>query len=117
MSTTFCPLYCGVELAGGRLDDPRLPFILLVAWLISATRNVINDIVDRESDKRKWALRPLPSGLMSRSAAALFASVIAGIAFIITSIFFNWPFAALTIKTNLYGSRPATSSVSVFSID
>ena len=98
MNTIFLPVILGAfALAGGRFDDPRLPFALIVAWLVSATGNVINDIVDAERDKRKWPLRPLPNRLIPRSAAALYASVIAGIAFMMAGLIFNWLSAAMIL--------------------
>lgn len=69
--------------------------MFLVVYFISAAGNIINDIVDYERDKRKWPLRPLASGLISRSAAALYGAVIAGIGFIIAGLAFNWLFALL----------------------
>jgi 4-hydroxybenzoate polyprenyltransferase len=94
----FLPVILGAfALAGGRFDDPRLPFALIVAWLISATGNIINDIVDAERDKRKWPLRPLPNRLIPRSAAALYAGVIAGIAFMMAGLIFNWLSAAIIL--------------------
>jgi 4-hydroxybenzoate polyprenyltransferase len=51
------PLVAGaMALAGGRFDDPRLPILLLVTWLINAAGNVTHDIVDTERDKEKWPL-------------------------------------------------------------
>ena len=94
----FLPVILGAfALAGGRFDDPRLPFALIVAWLISATGNIINDIVDAERDKRKWPLRPLPNRLIPRSAATLYAGVIAGIAFMMAGLIFNWLSAAVIL--------------------
>jgi 4-hydroxybenzoate polyprenyltransferase len=84
-------------LAGGRFDDPRLPFLLIVAWLVVTAGNITNDIVDTERDKRKWPLRPIPTGLVSRSAATLYVIIIAGIALMMAGLIFNWLFAVLTL--------------------
>ncbi len=80
-------------LAGGRFTDPRLPFLLIVAWLVVTASNITNDIVDAERDKRKWPLRPIPTGLISRYAATLYVIIIAGIALVIAGLIFNWLFA------------------------
>ncbi len=80
-----------------RWCNPRLLFALIAAWLISSTANIINDITNVERDKRKWPLRPLPNRLIPRSAAALYASVLAGIAFVLVGLIFNWLSAAMTL--------------------
>jgi 4-hydroxybenzoate polyprenyltransferase len=98
VNTLFLPLILGVAaLAGAQLNDPRLPFFLVIGWLISAAGNIVNDVADKERDKTKWPLRPLPTGLVSNSVAAVYASLITGIAFIMAGLIFSWLFAALTL--------------------
>ena len=84
-----------IALAGGQFNGVLLFFMFLVVYLISAAGNILNDIVDYERDKRKWPLRPLATGLISRSAAALYGAVIAGIGLVIAGLAFNWLFAAM----------------------
>jgi 4-hydroxybenzoate polyprenyltransferase len=98
VNTLFLPLILGVAaLAGVQLNDPRLPFLLIVGWLISASGNIVNDIVDRKRDKTKWPLRPLSTGLVSNSVAAIYTSLITAIAFIMAGLIFSWLFAALVL--------------------
>jgi 4-hydroxybenzoate polyprenyltransferase len=78
-----------VALAGEQFNSRLLFFMFIVIYLTSADGNIINDIVDYERDKRKWPLRPLATGLISRSAAALYGAVIAGIGFVIVDLAFN----------------------------
>ena len=49
-------------LAGMRLDDPRVPFGLIAMWLLTASSNVVNSVVEAERDNLKWPLRPLATG-------------------------------------------------------
>jgi len=48
-----------------------------------------NDIIDAERDKTKWPLKPLATGLLSRSAAALYAVILSAIGIVITIVVFN----------------------------
>jgi 4-hydroxybenzoate polyprenyltransferase len=86
-----------MALAGGGIHDPRLPFLLLVTWLVASASFIIHDIVDIERDKRKWPLRPLPSGVISKSAATLQATLMATVGLVIALLVFNRLFAALTL--------------------
>jgi 4-hydroxybenzoate polyprenyltransferase len=67
-----------------------------VVWLLVASDHVVNDVVDAERDKRKWPLRPLASGLISKSEGVLYSIILAGLAFTIALVVFNWLFAAIT---------------------
>lgn len=98
VNITFLPVILGAfALAGGRFDDPRLPFALIAAWLITSTGSIINDVTDVERDKRKWPLRPLPNRLIPISAAALYVSVLAGIAVVMVGLIFNWLSASMAL--------------------
>jgi 4-hydroxybenzoate polyprenyltransferase len=88
-------------LAGARLDDPRWPIGLVMLWLLMAANLVINDVVDAERDKRKWALRPLATGLISKTEATLYVFILAGIAFTIALVVFNWLSAAIIVLDSI----------------
>jgi 4-hydroxybenzoate polyprenyltransferase len=93
----FFPLVmAAAALAGGRLDDPRFPFGLIMVYLLVASNLVVNDRVDAERDKRKWPLRPLATGLISNTEATLYIFTLAGLSFAIALVVFNWLSAAIT---------------------
>ncbi len=91
------PLLGLVALAGGQFTDPRLVVAFVGAWLISAAAMITNDVVDAERDKQKWPLRPLPSGLISKSTATLYAVVVTIIALVLAVVVFNWLSAAIVL--------------------
>jgi len=94
----FFPLaMAAAALAGARFDDPRFPFGLIMVWLLVSSDHVINDVFDAERDKRKWPLRPLATGFISKSEGALYSIILAGIAFTIALVVFNWLSAAITL--------------------
>jgi 4-hydroxybenzoate polyprenyltransferase len=100
----FFPLVlAAAALAGVRLDDPRLAFGLIIVWLLVASDHVINDVVDAERDKMKWPLRPLASGMISKSEGALYSIILAGLAFTIALVVFNWLCAAITFLVVVLG--------------
>ncbi len=62
------PLALGTAaLAGARFSDLGLLPLLIVTFLTCGVAVMTNDIVDAERDKRKWPLKPLATGLISRS--------------------------------------------------
>ncbi len=84
------PIITGtVALVGGHFDDPRVAVVFIVAWLVAAASLVTHDIVDAERDKTKWPLRPLASGLISRSTATLYAIILAGIGIVLACVIYN----------------------------
>jgi len=89
-------------LAGLKLSDPRLPLGLAAVWLLVAAAHTINDVVDLERDKRKFPMRPLPSGLIPRWAAALYGILMAGAGVMIASLF-NWLCAAISLIVVVLG--------------
>ena len=82
-------------LAGARFDDLRLLPLLVVVFLATGVANMVNDIVDAERDKAKWPLRPLATGLLSRSEAILYTAILSAIGIVIAIVVFNWLFLAL----------------------
>jgi 4-hydroxybenzoate polyprenyltransferase len=99
----FPTLAAVAALAGTRFDDPRFIVLLGVTWLIGAGGNAGNDLVDVERDKAKWPLRPLPTGLISKPAAALYVALLLGIGFLITVIVFNGLAAAVLLSIIVLG--------------
>ena len=103
------PLAIGTAaLAGVKFDDLRLLPLLVVTFLATSVVCVTNDIIDAERDKTKWPLKPLASGLISKSEAVLYAAILSGIGIVITVVVFSWLFLALgllVIVGNLVYSR------------
>ena len=98
------PLALGpAALAGGRVNDPRLPFGLVAVWLLVAAMHTMNDIVDLERDTKKFPMRPLPSGLISRSVATPYAAIMAGMGLITAGLTFNWLCAAIALTVIALG--------------
>ncbi len=93
----FFPLViAAAALAGGRLDDPRSPFGLVMVYFLVASSLIVNDLCDSERDKLKWPLRPLATGLISKTEATLYMFILAGLSFVIALVVFNWLSAAIT---------------------
>jgi 4-hydroxybenzoate polyprenyltransferase len=91
------PFALGVAaLAGARFSLQLLPLII-VAFLGGTAASMTNDIVDMERDKRKWPLKPLATGLISRSEAVLYTVILAGLALAIAALVFNWFFTTLLL--------------------
>ena len=90
------PLAIGTAaLAGARFNDLRLLPLLVIVFLALGVANMVNDIVDAERDKTKWPLRPLATGLLSRSEAVLFTAIWVVIGIVMAITIFNWLFLAL----------------------
>jgi 4-hydroxybenzoate polyprenyltransferase len=90
------PLALGVAaLAGASFTDPRLLPLLIVVFLAEAVSMMTNDIIDAERDKTKWPLRPLATGLVSKSEAVLYLAIVSAIGIVIAIVVFNWLFLAL----------------------
>jgi 4-hydroxybenzoate polyprenyltransferase len=98
------PVVVGVwALAGGQFNDPKFLLILIGAWFLLAATHVINDLVDTERDKWKWPLRPLPSGLISKSMATFYVIVVTGVLILLGGLVFNWLLAALALLVVVSG--------------
>jgi 4-hydroxybenzoate polyprenyltransferase len=90
------PLTLGVAaLSGVRFNDPRLLALIIVVFLAGCVANMTNDFIDAERDKTKWPLRPLATGLLSRSEAVLYLAILSAIGIMIAIVVFNWLFLAL----------------------
>ena len=76
-------------LAGAKLTDPRLLPLLVVVFLAMGVAMMTNNIIDAERDKTKWPLKPLATGLVSRSEALLCLAIWAVIGIVISIVFFN----------------------------
>lgn len=69
-----CLIASSAVMVGGYLQtldpaQPRLIYFALVAALICASGNALNDLIDSETDKLNHPDRPLPSGTLSASEA------------------------------------------------
>jgi len=114
------PLALGVAaLAGARFTDPRLLSLLVIVFLANEVVCVVNDIVDAERDKTKWPLRPLASGLISRSEAVLYVAILSAIGIVIAIVVFNWLFLVLglvVLAGNLVYSRYLRDNVGYLTV-
>ncbi len=91
------PFVLGIAaLAGARLNLQLLPLII-VGFLGSTAASMTNDIIDMGRDKQKWPLKPLATGLISKSEAVLYTVILAGVALTIAAFVFNWLFTALLL--------------------
>jgi 4-hydroxybenzoate polyprenyltransferase len=91
------PFALGVAaLAGASLNLQLLPLIV-VAFLGGTAASMTNDIIDMGRDKQKWPLKPLATGLVSRSEAVLYTVILAGTARAIAALVFNWIFTTLLL--------------------
>jgi 4-hydroxybenzoate polyprenyltransferase len=71
------PFALGIAaLAGARLNLELLP-LMIVGFLGGTAASMTNDIIDIERDKRKWPLKPLATGLISRSEAEIYTVILA----------------------------------------
>jgi 4-hydroxybenzoate polyprenyltransferase len=106
---TYLPYALGTAaLAGASFNDLRLLPLLVVVFLAGGVTNMTNDIIDAERDKRKWPLKPLATGLLSKSVAVLYAAILTGICIVIAIVVFNGLFLALGLLVlvgNLVYSR------------
>ncbi len=92
------PLALGIAaLAGASFNDLRLLPLLIATFLTCGVAVMTNDIIDAERDKTKWPLKPLATGLISKSEAALYTAILAGLALVIAILAFNALSAALLL--------------------
>jgi 4-hydroxybenzoate polyprenyltransferase len=82
-------------LSGASFNDLRLLPLLFVVFIAAGVANITNDIIDAERDKTKWPLKPLSTGLISKSEAVLYAAILSVIGIVIAIVVFNWLFLAL----------------------
>ena len=82
-------------LAGVKFNDFRLLPLLVLTFLACGVAMMTNDIIDTERDKTKWPLKPLATGLISKSEAVLYTAILSGIGIVITIVVFSWLFLAL----------------------
>ena len=68
-------------------------------YLLTAAEHTIDDFIDIERDRTKWPDRALPSGLIPRNHAGLYALLMAFIGFILSYIFFNWQLVIVEMFT------------------
>ena len=76
-------------LAGAKLTDPRLLPLLVVTFLAMGVAMMTNNIIDAERDKTKWPLKPLATGLISKSEALLCTAIWAVLGIVIAIVVFN----------------------------
>ncbi len=95
--------YC---LAANNVVWWKLIVLTVASIMITGAANTINQIIEKDSDKvmKRTATRPLPTGRLSVSEAAIFAFVLFGISCYLFVDFFNIRAAALAVLSLLlYG--------------
>ncbi len=98
IAIAILPLVIGVAaLQGAKFADLRLLQLLVIMFLVAGVGNMTNDIVDAERDKKKYPLRPLATGLISRSGAILYTAILSAIWIAMAIVSFNSLFLALVI--------------------
>jgi len=96
INTLVMPIALGTAaLAGAKITDPRLLSLLVVTFFAMGVAMMTNNIIDAERDKKKWPLKPLATGLISKSEAIICVSIWAVIGIVIAIVFLNWLIIAL----------------------
>jgi 4-hydroxybenzoate polyprenyltransferase len=96
-------------LAGGQVDA-QLVLFLLVAFLVIIATNIINDLTGIERDKKKWPLRPLPTGLLSPRLMTAYVLILSVVALAIAGVVFNWVFMVGVFLLIAFATTYATYS-------
>ncbi|AQG82084.1 heme o synthase [Spirosoma montaniterrae] len=95
--------YC---LAADHIDWLKVAVLVIASIAMTGAANIINQIIEKESDKvmKRTATRPLPTGRLSVAEAATFAFVLFSIACFLYVEVFNLRAAALAVLSLLlYG--------------
>jgi len=91
-------------LALGKFPDLRdVVVMLVVIYLAVACMHVLNDVIDADRDKMKWPLRPLPTGLVGRVEATIYALAMGTISLALAFYYFNWQFPLIVTLTLVLG--------------
>jgi hypothetical protein len=72
LPTVWTNVLVGAVLAGGQLDGPRLPVLMLSLSLFYVGGMFLNDAFDRDFDAEHRPERPIPSGLVSAQQVFVF---------------------------------------------
>jgi 4-hydroxybenzoate polyprenyltransferase len=98
IAVAILPLVIGIAaLQSVKFDDLRLLQLLVIMFIVAGVGNMTNDIVDAERDKRKYPLRPLATGLISKSGAILYTAILSAIWIVMAIVSFNLLFLTLVI--------------------
>ncbi|GAB3778445.1 heme o synthase [Spirosoma horti] len=95
--------YC---LAADQVSWWKIAVLTIASISITGAANIINQIIEKESDKvmKRTAVRPLPTGRLSVNEAATFAFILFGLGCYLFVEFFNVRAAALAVLSLLlYG--------------
>ena len=88
----------------GRFPDLRdIVVMLVVTYFAVACMHVLNDVIDADRDKMKWPLRPLPTGLVGRVEATIYALAMGTISLTLAFYYFNWQFPLIVSLTLVLG--------------
>jgi len=76
----------------------------IAVYLLTAAEHTLDDFIDVERDKMKWPHRALPSGLIPRNHAGVYAILMVIIGIVLSYIFFNWQLVVVEILALGLGS-------------
>lgn len=88
---TFPALAAPYAVAGGLIDAKFLIFFF-TTFLGGMFVTLFNDFWDVERDRKKWPMRPLPTGLLSRRVMAVYMLIVGGLTLLIAGAVFNLAF-------------------------
>ncbi|PSR56816.1 protoheme IX farnesyltransferase [Adhaeribacter arboris] len=96
----------GYMLGSGHLEMQKILVIMLGGLLVTGAANIINQILEKDLDKlmKRTAKRPLPTGALSITEAAVFGGIIGIAGLSILALYFNLLTAVLALMSLiLYG--------------
>jgi len=96
----------GYMLGEGHLELLNVLLIMLGGFLVTGSANIINQILEKDLDKlmKRTAQRPLPTGALSITEAAVFGSLLGIAGLVLLAVYFNTLTAVLALMSLiLYG--------------
>ncbi len=88
------PVLAAPYVVAGGLIDAKFLIFFFTTLLGGIFVQVFNDVWDVERDRKKWPMRPLPNGLLSRRLMAAYMLIAGGLTLVIAGAAFNLAFLA-----------------------
>ena len=86
------PVLAAPYVVAGGLIDAKFLIFFFATLLGGIFVQVFNDVWDVERDRKKWPMRPLPTGLLSRRVMAVYMLIVGGLTLVIAGVVFNLAF-------------------------